>query len=109
MARTSVWGVEKWCVRHYPTSEAIETCPGREDQQILSSAVYDDPQNGPTVLHFPVPFTAEGVTIMDNWRTFGMRGTGSHDVVLERVFVPESAVGLRRPKGKWHPFFNVIA
>src|SRR5215813_2363725 len=35
MARTSVWGVEKWCVRHYPTSEAIETCPGREDQQIL--------------------------------------------------------------------------
>jgi alkylation response protein AidB-like acyl-CoA dehydrogenase len=76
---------------------------------LITSAVYDDPQNGPTVLHFPVPFTAEGVTIMDNWRTFGMRGTGSHDVVLERVFVPESAVGLRRPKGKWHPFFNVIA
>ena len=46
---------------------------------------------------------------MDNWRTFGMRGTGSHDVVLDGVFVPESAVGLRRPKGKWHPFFNVIA
>src|SRR5262249_2714711 len=39
MARTSVWGVEKWCVRHYPTSEAIETCPGREDQQILDSTL----------------------------------------------------------------------
>src|SRR5215510_15097497 len=76
---------------------------------LMTSTVYDDPQDGPTALHFPVAFTAEGVTIMDNWRTFGMRGTGSHDVVLERVFVPESAVGLRRPKGKWHPFFNVIA
>src|SRR6266446_9406776 len=37
MARTSVWGVEKWRVRHYPTSEAIETCPRREDQQILDT------------------------------------------------------------------------
>ena len=79
-------------------------CP--KGDLLITSAVYDDPQNGPTVLHFPVPFTAEGVTIMDNWRTFGMRGTGSHDVVLERVFVPESAVGLRRPKGRWHPFFG---
>jgi alkylation response protein AidB-like acyl-CoA dehydrogenase len=25
------------------------------------------------------------------------------------VFVPESAVALRRPKGHWHPFFNVVA
>jgi alkylation response protein AidB-like acyl-CoA dehydrogenase len=25
------------------------------------------------------------------------------------VFVPENAVGLRRPKGLWHPFFNVVA
>jgi alkylation response protein AidB-like acyl-CoA dehydrogenase len=75
---------------------------------LITSAVYDDPQDGPTVLHFPVPFTTAGVTIMDNWRTFGMRGTGSHDTILDGVFVPESAVSLRRPKGKWHPFFNVI-
>jgi alkylation response protein AidB-like acyl-CoA dehydrogenase len=76
---------------------------------LITSAVYDDPHEGLKVLHFPVPFTAAGVTIMDNWRAFGMRGTGSHDVVLDGVFVPESAIGLRRPKGKWHPFFNVIA
>jgi len=49
------------------------------------------------------------VTIMDNWRTMGMRGTGSHDVVIEGVFVPDSAISLRRPKGTWHPFFNVVA
>jgi alkylation response protein AidB-like acyl-CoA dehydrogenase len=45
---------------------------------------------------------------MDNWRTMAMRATGSNDVVLEGVFVPEGAVSLRRPRGQWHPFFNVI-
>ena len=75
---------------------------------LITSAPYDSPQDGPTVLHFPVPFTAEGVTIMDNWRTLGMRATGSHDVMLESVFVPENAIALRRPKGQWHPFFNVV-
>lgn len=75
---------------------------------LITSAVYDDSAGGPTVLHFPVPFTAKGVRVMDNWRTLGMRATGSHDVVLEDVFVPESAIALRRPKGVWHPFFNVV-
>jgi alkylation response protein AidB-like acyl-CoA dehydrogenase len=67
---------------------------------LLTSAVYDDPQSGPTVLHFAVPFAADGVTTMDNWRALGMRATGSHDVVLDDVFVPDNAVALRRPKGK---------
>ena len=82
-------------------------CP--KGELLMTTAVYDDPQDGPTVLHFPVPFADEGVTITDTWHTLGMRGTGSHDVVIEGVFVPESAVGLRRPKGPWHPFFNVVA
>jgi alkylation response protein AidB-like acyl-CoA dehydrogenase len=37
-----------------------------------------------------------------------MRATGSNDVVLNNVFVPEEAVSLRRPKGQWHTFFNVV-
>jgi acyl-CoA dehydrogenase len=74
---------------------------------LMTSAVYDDPQAGPTVLHFAVPFVADGVTIMDNWRTLGMRATGSHDVLLDGVFVPENAVALRRPKGRWHLFWTV--
>jgi alkylation response protein AidB-like acyl-CoA dehydrogenase len=76
---------------------------------LITSAVFDDPNDGPTVLHFPVPFSAEGVTVLDNWRTMGMRATGSHDVLLENVFVPEAAVALRRPRGPWHPFFTVVA
>jgi acyl-CoA dehydrogenase len=75
----------------------------------MTTAVFDDPNDGPTVLHFPVPFADEHVTITDTWHTMGMRGTGSHDVLIEGVFVPDGAVGLRRPKGLWHPFFNVVA
>jgi alkylation response protein AidB-like acyl-CoA dehydrogenase len=75
---------------------------------LVTSAVYDDPADGLTVLHFPVPFAAEGVTVLDNWRTLGMRATGSHDVLLDNVFVPEGAVSLRRPKGQWHAVFNVV-
>jgi indole-3-acetate monooxygenase len=51
------------------------------------------------VLHFPVPLGDGAVTILGNWRATGMRATGSSDVLLEGVFVPESAVSLRRPKG----------
>jgi alkylation response protein AidB-like acyl-CoA dehydrogenase len=75
---------------------------------LITSAEYDDPADGPTVLHFPVPLAAEGSTVLNNWRTLGMRATGSHDVLLENVFVPEGAVSLRRPQGQWHTFFNVV-
>jgi len=74
---------------------------------LITSARYDDPSEGPSVLHFPVPMHGPGVTVLDNWRAMGMRGTGSNDVLLEGVFVPADAVLLRRPRGKWHPFFNL--
>lgn len=76
---------------------------------LLTSALYDDPSDGPTVLHFAVPLNSEGLTILDNWRAMGMRATGSNDILLEGVFVPDAAVSLRRPKGVWHPFFNTVA
>lgn len=76
---------------------------------LVTSAVYDDPDGGPTVLHFAVPMKAAGVSIVDTWRTLGMRGTGSHDVVLANVFVPDAAISGRRPQGKWHPLFHAIS
>ena len=33
-----------------------------------------------------------GVTVLGNWDALGMRGSGSHDVVLERCFVPDDAI-----------------
>lgn len=84
-------------------------CSGAPKGAVLvTSAPYEDPEAGWQVLHFPVPFAAEGVSVADDWRTLGMRATGSHTVVLDRVFVPEEAVALRRPRGAYHPAWNVI-
>ncbi len=75
----------------------------------MTMAVHDDPESGPTVLHFAIPFDAPGLEIKDTWRTLGMRGTGSHDVVLKDVFVPDAGIGLRRPAGRWGPAWHVVA
>lgn len=75
---------------------------------LITSGQYDDPATGRQVLHFPVSMAAEGVRIDRVWETMGMRGTGSHTVVLDNVFVPEQAIALRRPCGKYHPVWNVI-
>lgn len=75
---------------------------------LVTSAAYDGPE-GPEVLHFPVPLKSDGITILDDWRTMGMRATGSQTVKLENVFVPEAAVALRRPRGEFHMAFAVIA
>lgn len=74
-----------------------------------TSAVWDDPEAGPTVIHFPLPLKADGVDVLDTWRTMGMRGTGSHDVQLDGVFVPDAAVAVRRPAGRWHGLFHTIS
>jgi len=77
---------------------------------LMTMGVYDDPSAGPTVIHFPIPLSAPGVTVLDTWRVLGMRGTGSHDIDLKDVFIPEAATqGVRRPAGKWHPSMHVVA
>ncbi len=75
---------------------------------LLTTGIYDDPQNGPTVFHFGVNMHDPGVKVQDNWRTMGMRGTGSNDIAIENVAVADAGVSVRRPKGKWHRFFDVI-
>ena len=35
---------------------------------------------------------AEGIKLLDTWRVMGMRGTGSHDIELTDVFIPDSGV-----------------
>ena len=75
---------------------------------LVTSAPYEDPEAGWQVLHFAVPFTAEGVRIESDWKAMGMRGTGSHSVILEGAFVPDKAVALRRPRGRFHPVWPVI-
>jgi alkylation response protein AidB-like acyl-CoA dehydrogenase len=75
---------------------------------VLTSAPYDDPQEGAVVLQFAVPIKSEGIRSSDDWNTLGMRATGSHTLAFENVFVPDAAVAMKRPRGVWHPVFNVI-
>jgi alkylation response protein AidB-like acyl-CoA dehydrogenase len=70
---------------------------------LTTMAAYDDPSEGPVVLLMSIPMSAQGVTILDNWDTLGMRATGSNDVLLEDVEVSEGQVIARRPWGKVDP------
>jgi alkylation response protein AidB-like acyl-CoA dehydrogenase len=76
---------------------------------LVTSAVYDDPDKGPTALHFAVPLRAAEVSQLDTWAVMGMRGTGSNDVVIDGLFVPDSAISGSRPAGEWHMLFHVIS
>ena len=81
---------------------------GSPDAQVFVTSASYDGENGPEVLHFAIPFSSEGITRHANWNTLGMRATGSNDVSLDKVFVPEAAVVARRPAGEWHMMWNVI-
>lgn len=61
--------------------------------------VYDDPEQGRRVLNMSVPLTGDGITVVDNWDTLGMRGTGSGDIVVNDVFVPDERLLANRPYG----------
>ena len=61
------------------------------------------------VLHFGIPMNSPHVKVLDTWRTLGMRGTGSHDVLIDGHVVPEAAVAVKRKAGEWHPLFHIIA
>lgn len=72
-----------------PVAGVVSTC-----------AVLGEPGPGATVLHAGVPLSAPGVSIVETWDTLGMRGTASHDLVLEDVFVPAEKIAGTRPYGE---------
>jgi len=75
---------------------------------VVTSGRFEDPVAGRQVLHFSVSMPADGVHIDRVWHAMGMRGTGSHTIVFDNVFVPEQAIMLRRACGEYHPIWNVI-
>jgi alkylation response protein AidB-like acyl-CoA dehydrogenase len=72
-----------------PVAGVVSTC-----------AVLGEPGPGATVLHAGVPLSADGVSVVETWDTLGMRGTASHDLVLEDVFVPAEKTAGTRPYGE---------
>jgi alkylation response protein AidB-like acyl-CoA dehydrogenase len=75
---------------------------------LVTSGRYRDPKEGWQVLHFPVSLRAGGVSILENWKAMGMRGSGSNTVILDNVFVAADSIGLRRPMGKYHRVWDVV-
>ncbi|MGH6618825.1 MAG: acyl-CoA dehydrogenase family protein [Alphaproteobacteria bacterium] len=82
---------------------------GAPSANLFMTGAIEETPNGPTVLQFGIPMTAEGISIAANWDTLGMRGTASHDVVLDNVFVPDAAIAVRRESGPWHPLMHIIS
>ena len=76
---------------------------------LMTGAIVQSEGEADAVIHFPVPMNAPEVKIVNTWRTLGMRGTGSDDVVIEGLFVPETSVAVKRKSGEWHPLFQIIA
>ncbi|WP_244930401.1 acyl-CoA dehydrogenase family protein [Nocardioides sp. W7] len=66
---------------------------------VSTSAVVGGPGPDAEVIHAGVPLSAPGVSIVETWDTLGMRGTASHDLVFEGVFVPREKVLGTRPYG----------
>jgi alkylation response protein AidB-like acyl-CoA dehydrogenase len=74
---------------------------------LLMTGAVDETTN--EVLHFGVPMNSPHVKVLDTWHTLGMRGTGSHDVMIDGHVVPDGAIAVRRKAGQWHPLFQIIA
>ncbi|HEY1075231.1 MAG TPA: acyl-CoA dehydrogenase family protein [Fontimonas sp.] len=75
---------------------------------LMTGALLRGP-DGDAVIHFGLPMKAPEVKVLDNWRTLGMRATGSNDVVIDDYFVADAAVSFTRKAGEWHPVFQIIA
>lgn len=75
---------------------------------LVTSIPYNDPEEGWQVLHFSVYMNSDGVQLLDDWHTLGMRGTGSQTVTLENVLVSDDSIVMKRAKGEFPMFWNVV-
>ncbi|MEP9389719.1 acyl-CoA dehydrogenase family protein [Mesorhizobium sp. KR9-304] len=89
------------------TARKVFTSGAQAGDLLMTGAILDgEPAK---VLHFGVPMKAPEVTVVETWRTLGMRGTGSNDVVIDGLFIPDANVALARNAGEWHPLFQIIS
>lgn len=90
------------------TGRKIFTSGAPAGDLLMTGAIAQEEGEDPVVLHFGIPMTSPHVTIEPVWKALGMRGTGSHDVVIDGHVVPDAAVALKRKAGEWHPLFQII-
>ena len=75
---------------------------------LVTSIPFNNPEDGWQVLHFTIAMKSDGIELLDDWHTLGMRGTGSQTVMLNKVFVPEDSIVMKRLKGEFPLFWNVV-
>jgi len=91
------------------TARKVFTSGAEAGDVLMTTAIVKGDGQPDMVIHFPVSMKSEQVKVLDTWRTLGMRGTGSNDVLIEDLFVPEASVAVTRKAGEWHPLFQIIA
>ena len=69
------------------TGQAAWSSGSVHAEWVSFTAVLQEPDEAPQHRVFILP--RDEVTVLDNWRVIGMRGTGSNDVRVDEVFVPE--------------------
>lgn len=89
------------CVKHFASGCTMA------DMAVMSCA-FTDAQGAEQVLHCGVPLSDPGVSVLPTWEAMGMRGSGSHSLRIDRVFVPDEKIPLIRPRGEWHPVWEVV-
>ena len=65
--------------------------------RFIMVAVTIELEDGPEAAQFLLESDAPGLRVEETWDTVGMRASGSHDLVLEDVRAPASAILTRRP------------
>jgi len=91
------------------TARKVFTSGAQAGGVLMTGAVHEAEDGSRSVIHFGAPMKAAEVRIEPTWRALGMRGTGSNDVVIENLFVPDGSVAFSRKAGERHPVFHIIA
>ena len=91
------------------TARKVFTSGAEAGNILMTGAIHEDEEGNQSVIHFGAPMKSTEVRIEDTWRTLGMRGTASNDVVIENLFIPDANVAFSRKAGEWHPVFQTIA
>ncbi len=81
---------------------------GAPTGNLLVTGAVSNEEGGPFVVHFAAPMKTPEIRILDTWHTLGMRGTGSHDIQIDDLFIPDDKIALKRKAGEWHPVFQII-
>ena len=71
--------------------------------QFSCKVIRDDTAVGDHPAYIRLVASKGEVTVLDTWRTTGMRGTGSHDVEITDLFIPDERSILPRPSQRSVP------